>query len=138
MKTPRFALAALMILCLRPALAQEKPPVPFETKYEVIVPGLVGNSPYILQFTTGGLQLVVRDLIMGQGEARDIPTKARALMELRGGSVITTINGVRTERTQGEIWNISAGDSLSIENPRDVAVIRQMSILQRAVPEVAR
>ena len=89
--------------CLLPATAQEKPQEPFETRYEVIVPGLVGNSPYILEFRSANLRVAVRDLIMGHGEARDVPTRARAVMELRGGSVITTINGVRTRRRQGDI-----------------------------------
>jgi hypothetical protein len=67
---------------------------------------------------------------MGHGSASDVPTPVRAVMELRGGSIITTINGVRTTRVQGDIWRISAGDRLSFENPYDAAVIRAMVIYE--------
>jgi hypothetical protein len=131
----RLSLTLLPVVfacCLLPAAAQEKPREPFETTYEVIVPGLVGNAPYILEFRSANLRIAVRDLIMGHGEARDVPTRARAVMELRGGSVITTINGVRTRRRQGDIWRVRPEDRLSLENPYDVAVIRAMYILERA------
>lgn len=126
-RLPRTLLPAIFACCLLPASAQEKPPVP-ETKYEVIVPGMVANSPFTLTFQSVGLRLEVRDLIMGRGVASDIPTPNRAVMELRGGNVITTINDERIVRVQGDIWRISPGDRLTIENPYDVAVIRAMAI----------
>ncbi len=109
-----------------PALEQRPP-----TKYEVVAPGLIGNTPFTLQFRTADLRLVVRDLMMGHGEARDVPTAARAILELRGGSVITTINGEKKTRTQGDIWTVGKGDQLSLQNPYDVAVIRAVYVFER-------
>lgn len=132
MKALRRVLTAILMCCsLLPAAAQERNAGRPQTKYFVVVPGMVANAPLILKYRSTGLSLVVRDLIMGHGEARNIPTPARAVMELRGGSVITTINGQRTRRLQGDIWRISRGDKLSIENPYDSAVIRAMVILER-------
>ena len=127
----RVLTAILMCCSLLPAAAQERNAGRPQTKYFVVVPGMVANAPLILNYRSTGLSLVVSDLIMGHGEARNIPTPARAVMELRGGSVITTINGERTRRLQGDIWRISRGDKLSIENPYDSAVIRAMVILER-------
>jgi hypothetical protein len=127
----RVLTAILMCCSLLPAAAQERNAGRPQTKYFVVVPGMVANAPLILNYRSTGLSLVVSDLIMGHGEARNIPTPARAVMELRGGSVITTINGQRTRRLQGDIWRISRGDKLSIENPYDSAVIRAMVILER-------
>jgi hypothetical protein len=121
---------ALLLCCALPLAAQERPPEPFETKYEVIVPGLVGNSPYTLEFHSTNLRVEVRDLIMGHGSANDVPTPVRAVMELRGGTIITTINGIRTQRLQGDIWRVSAGDRVSFDNPYDVAVIRAMAVFE--------
>jgi hypothetical protein len=132
MKALRRVLTAILMCCaLLPVEAQERPAGRPQTRYFVVVPGMVANTPLILNYRSTGLTLVVSDLIMGQGEARNIPTPARAVMELRGGSVITTINGERTRRVQGDIWRISRGDKLSIENPYDSAVIRAMVILER-------
>ena len=132
MNAHRRVLTAILMFCsLLPATAQERPQGRPQTRYFVVVPGMVANQPLILNYRSTGLSLIVSDLIMGHGEALNIPTPARAVLELRGGSVITTINGVRTRRLQGDIWRISRGDTLSIENPYDAAVIRAMVILER-------
>jgi hypothetical protein len=130
MRTATLVLPVLILCCAFPAFGQASPPAPFETSYEVIVPGLIGNSPYTLEFRSANLRVEVRDLIMGPGAANDVPTPARTVMELRGGSIVTVINGQRTRRAQGEIWRISPGDRLSLENPYDVAVIRAMSVFE--------
>jgi hypothetical protein len=112
----------------QPAYERPQPP---ETKYEVIVPGMVANTPLTLQFRSADLRLVVRDLIMGRGEARNVPVPARIVMELRGGGVTTTIDGAKAERTQGDIWTVEKGQSLTVQNPYDVAVIRAMYVFER-------
>ena len=122
----RSAIPILLLCFILPASSQVPP-----TRYEVIVPGLVANPTYVLQYRSDDLRLEVRDLIMGRGEARNVPTPARAMMELRGGTVITTINGRATPRIQGDIWSIAKGDTLSLENSHDVVVIRSMSIIER-------
>jgi hypothetical protein len=133
-------LSIVILLSLAPllALAQQRPPDdqrpperPPQTKYEVIVPGMVANSPFDLQFRSADLRLQVRDLIMGRGEARDVPVPARILMELRGGGVSTTINGAKSERTQGDLWIVEKGDRLTVQNDLDVAVIRAVYIFER-------
>jgi hypothetical protein len=130
-----LSLLALLTVPLVPAnMAGQEPPTPEQrppNKYEVVAPGLIGNAPFTLQFRTADLRLVVRDLMMGRGEARDVPTAARAILELRGGSVITTINGEKKTRTQGDIWTVGKGDRLSLENPYDVAVIRAVYLFER-------
>ena len=134
--SPRVLFAATLLFSsmvgqAQPAPATKSPDERPSPKYEVIVPGLIGNTPFVLQFRTDDLRLVVRDLIMGRGEARDVPMSARAVMELRGGSVITTINGEKKTRTQGDIWTVGKSDRLSLENPYDVVVIRATYVFER-------
>jgi hypothetical protein len=45
-------------------------------------------------------------------------------MELRGGAVLTTIDGQQQERRPGDFWIVGKGSSLRFENRADVAVIR--------------
>lgn len=129
-----FALLLISLALFVTAQQQQQqgyePPRPPETKYEVIVPGMVANAPFTLQFRSADLRLVVRDLIMGRGEARNVPVPARIVMELRGGGVTTTIDGAKADRTQGDIWTVEKGQSLTIQNPYDVAVIRAMYVFE--------
>lgn len=97
--------------------------------YEVIVPGLLGNRVTSLQFKTLPLRLEQRDLIMGRGEAKGVPTPAHMLLELRGGSITTTANGESVERRQGDFWEVSQGVQLHFKNAGDVAVIRVIYIM---------
>jgi len=98
------------------------------TDYEIIVPGLLGNRVTSVQFKSLPLRLDQRDLIMGRGEAKGVPTLVRMLLELRGGSVTTTVNGQSVERRQGDFWEVAQGVQLDFKNTGDVAVIRVIYI----------
>lgn len=106
---------------------------PTESKpYEVITKGLLGSPVYPVQFKSAALRLDIRNLIVGPGTAQGIPIKERTLMELRGGGVVTTIDGQKQTRRAGDFWVVERGSALSIENAGDVAVIRAMEMVEGA------
>lgn len=95
-----------------------------DSRYEVVAPGLLGNAIVRFSLDGGALRLVMRDLVMGPGEAKDIPIPSDALMELRGGAIVTTIDGQAQSRQQGDFWEVPKGSRLSFKNVLDVAIVR--------------
>lgn len=129
-----MAVAAAGFLAARSACAQvAQGKAPQEgAPYEIIAKGLLGSRLFPVQFRSADLRLEVRNLIVGRGEARAVPTPDRAIMELRGGGVVTTIDGERRERRPGDFWRVEKGSALTLENRADVAVIRAIYILEGA------
>ena len=128
------ALAAVSLLATRSVCAQvAQGKTPQEgAPYEIIAKGLLGSRLFPVQFRSADLRLEIRNLIMGRGEARAVPTPDRAIMELRGGGVVTTIDGEGRERRPGDFWRVEKGSTLTLENRADVAVIRAIYILEGA------
>lgn len=110
-----------------PGLAQNDKEGP---RYEAATPGVLVSPGRPLQFRSADVRLEIRDLILGPGPARAVPTPGRALMELRGGSVVTTIDGQKQERRAGDFWVVAKGSALSLENLGAAAVIRSFTIVE--------
>ena len=98
--------------------------------YEVVTNGLVANQALSVQFRSAPLRVGIRDLIVGPGQAESVPTPVRTLMELRGGGVITMINGESQQRVPGDFWIVERGSALSLQNDGDVAVIRAIQLFE--------
>jgi hypothetical protein len=98
--------------------------------YEVITKGLLGSPVFTIPFRTTRLRLEIRNFIVGPGTADDVPVPARAIMELRGGGVVTSVNGEARERRPGDFWVVDKGAHLRLENHADVAVIRVIFLYQ--------
>lgn len=109
---------------------QESPRIDQASGYEVLAKGVVGSRPFQVQFQSAPLRLEFRNLVMGLGDAEAIPVPTNILMELRQGGVTTVINKESHERHQGDFWAVGKGDSLSIKNPGQVAVIRAIYIFE--------
>lgn len=106
--------------------AQKQPsPPPY---YSLLTQGMLAGPVFPYQFKSAPLRLEVRNLIIGHSKASDVPTPTNILMELRGGAVITTINGQTQERIQGDFWTVEKGSSLAIENQGQAAVIRAVYV----------
>lgn len=103
---------------------------PGETQpyYTQLTEGMIASPAFPYQFTSAKLRLEIRNLVMGHSKAPDVPTPTDILMELRGGLVITSINGQSEERIQGDFWTVAKGSKLSIESPGPVAVIRAIYV----------
>jgi hypothetical protein len=95
-----------------------------ESGYRVVVPGLLAGPAASFRFETTGLQVTAQDLVMGRGEARAVKFPLRAVMELRGGGVTTTLRGEARKRVPGDFWELAAGETIDLSNRGDVAVIR--------------
>jgi hypothetical protein len=101
-----------------------------KTQYEIVAQGLLSNPTLAIEFKAAPVRLEIRDLIVGPGVARAVPVPGRTLMELRGGGVITSINGDKRDRRPGDFWTVERDSSLSLENKGDVAVIRAIRIIE--------
>jgi hypothetical protein len=125
-------LIILLVLAAQPiriSIAQEAQKKPGETPYySVVTEGMIASPVFPYQFQSAKLRLEVRNLIMGRSKANDVPTPSDILMELRGGAVITTINGQAQERIQGDFWTVEKGSKLAVENQGEVAVIRAVYV----------
>ncbi|MGH2397577.1 MAG: hypothetical protein ACRDFW_11450 [bacterium] len=126
------ALAAVSLLATRSACAQvAQGKTPEEaTQYEIITKGLLANPILPIQFQSADLRLEIRNLIMGPGQAQAVPMPTRAIMELRGGGVVTTINREKRERRPGDFWVVEKGSALALDNRSDVVVIRAIYIFE--------
>ena len=96
--------------------------------YTLVTQGMMASPVFPYQFESAKLRLEVRNLILGHSKTNDVPTPSDILMELRGGAVITTINGQAQERIQGDFWTVEKGSKLAIENQGQAAVIRAVYV----------
>jgi hypothetical protein len=97
-------------------------------QYQIITHGLLGSPVFPVRFRSADLRLEIRNLIMGPGAAQAVATPNRTIMELRGGALVTTINGEKRERRPGDFWLVEPGSTLALENQGDVAVIRAIYV----------
>jgi hypothetical protein len=112
----------------------QKPPAGESSKagYEVLAKGVVAGPMFQTQFKSAPLRLEFRNWIMGRGDTETIPTPTRILMELRQGSITTTINGEKSERRSGDFWMVEKGAALRIQNPGEVGVVRAIYIYENS------
>ncbi len=127
-----FLLVFILLVAAQPVRissaqeAQEKPGSP--PYYSLVTKGMLAGPVFPYQFQSAKLRLEIRNLIIGHAKANEVPTPTDMLMELRGGAVITTINGQAQERIQGDFWTVEKGSSLAIENQGQAAVIRAVYV----------
>lgn len=124
-----FLLCILLLLFAAPPIRQAdaqsaKEKSDRQPYYSLITEGMLSGPVFPYQFQSVKLRVEIRNLILGHSKAANVPTPTEIVMELREGSVITTLNGQRQERTIGDFWSVDKGASLSIESPGQVAVIR--------------
>jgi len=58
----------------------------------------------------------------------DLPAKGTVIVQLRGGSLITTIAGKEQVRRPDEFWTVPAGATMGIETKDDAAVIQTIVV----------
>ncbi len=102
-----------------------------DSGYEVLAKGVVASRIFI-QFKSMPLRLEFRNLTMGKGISEAVTLPTQVLMEVRLGQVNATVRGTKHEHHQGDFWVAEKGDSVVLENPGEVAVIRAIYIYERA------
>ncbi|HJR40795.1 MAG TPA: hypothetical protein VJ812_01835 [Gemmatimonadaceae bacterium] len=126
MRTTLRALAmALWVAPLGGALAQGAPaqgasPVQSLARFEGTTTTRVGAR-------ADSVRVDIRDWILAPGlrlSALEIPLRGLMIVELRGGTVTTVIDGRRVRRTPGEIWSVPAGSTMQIETGDDMATLQ--------------
>lgn len=63
-------------------------------------------------------------------EALDLPLKGTTLVEVRTGSLLTTINGRQEKRRAGDFWIVPAGTKMALETENDTASIQTTVIAE--------
>jgi quercetin dioxygenase-like cupin family protein len=61
-------------------------------------------------------------------ESLGLRSNSLTIVQLRGGKLITVINGKRQERQEGEFWTVPAGATMSVETEDDTATIQTIEI----------
>lgn len=57
-----------------------------------------------------------------------VPEDATLILQLRGGELLTVIDGERTDRAEGEFWTVLPGQSMVLVTDDDTAVISVTAI----------
>jgi hypothetical protein len=60
----------------------------------------------------------------------ELPLRGLTTVELRGGSIITIINGQRRKRQAGEFWTVPAGATMGLETEDDSAAIQTIIVTE--------
>jgi hypothetical protein len=119
----------LAVQCTQYSDAQStKAPGREPSYYTLLTSGMLSSPVFAYAFSTGKFRVEVRNLVIGHAKASDVPTPTDVLMELRGGTVTTTINGQTQERAEGDFWTIGKGSQVDIDNNGQVAVIRALYV----------
>lgn len=100
------------------------------SQYSLLVKGLLASRTFAVQFRTVPLRIEVRNLIVGNAQTEAIPTPTHIIMELRGGTVIAVVDGKKSEHYPGDFWVVEKGSRLTLENTKDVAVIRALYLFE--------
>jgi hypothetical protein len=121
-------LAALALPPHGVALAQQT--VDRQFTHTLLAPGIAASAPATVRLRTVPVRLVLRNLVVGQGTAKDVANSSFAVMELQAGHVVTTIAGDRQERVPGDFWTVAKGANITFENPHPnaAAIIRVTSV----------
>lgn len=59
------------------------------------------------------------------------PEDGFLIIQVRGGHLVTTINGDRRERTDGELFTVPDGTALAVETDRDMAVLEVVAVRRK-------
>jgi len=116
----------LLALLIVPLVAQQS-----ERQYthSLLAQGIAASAPMTVTLRTVPGQMVLRNLVVGRGIAKDVANPTFAVMELHAGHVFTTLAGDRQERVPGDFWTVDKGATITFENPeaQSAAVIRVTS-----------
>lgn len=122
-------------LLVAPSSAEQKRSAESPPKFDLEIPlkpfeRFEGTIP--LRTKTGGvrqLHVVVRNWIINNRQRIPrFPESGFMIVQLRGGEVITIIDGKRQERTMNEFWTVRAGATMAIETGKDKAVLQTMAV----------
>src|SRR5437660_12826600 len=117
-RLPRYVLrlCCLLLLALPFATSQTDHSVQVhkgQTKvypqYEVIAPGLLGSPVALFQFKSASLRLEIRNLVMGNASAETAPMPTRTIFEVRGGTLVVTLNGEQRTYLPGDFFVVDKG-----------------------------
>lgn len=76
-----------------------------------------------------GVRMDVRTVVVRPKENTIFPTPNEALLEVRSGALVTTINGEKKERTLGDMWLVEKGSKVELKVQGELAVLRTIYLV---------
>jgi hypothetical protein len=71
------------------------------------------------------LRVVIRNWIIDRGQVISrMPESGFMIVQLRGGEVVTVIDGKRQERLEDEFWTVAAGSAMTVETGKESAILQ--------------
>lgn len=141
MKRGIFVIALLLLapLQLASAQTQENREQAAQPKLRPPIERFNGTTKFRVRNPQGQEQLVevqvtIHNWIIDNQQriaALPLPTQGYLITQLRGGELITIINGQRQERRQDEFWTTPAERQLGLETSDDSAIIQTVVIKER-------
>ena len=126
MSRPVVIAASIALILSSLAFAQERP-APY-SRTERFVGTLTLRRPQPRQVSVAIHHWIIRS--RQQIAALELPVKGLAIVQLRGGSVVTTVGGERRKRTEGEFWTVPAGTAMGVETEDDSAILQTVVVAE--------
>jgi hypothetical protein len=96
--------------------------------YEAVAPGLLAAKSFAGRLQPG-VMAQVQDFIVGPGQSvSDIPTPGVEIVELKSGTIETTLDARVTERRPGNYWIVNPHQKYSLRNRGGVAVLHVVTL----------
>jgi hypothetical protein len=74
-------------------------------------------------------RITIRNWIIPGGyKSERFEVEGFAVVQLRGGEIVTVIDGERKERSEDEFWTIPAGTTMGIETEDDSAILQTIAV----------
>lgn len=93
-------------------------------EYQIMSRGALSRELSSVRLTSVPLRLEIRNIVIGPRGSEGVTLPARAVLELRSGAIVTTIDGEARERRVGDFWTVEAGRVMQVRNHSEAAVIR--------------
>jgi hypothetical protein len=82
---------------------------------------------YAGEFIQG--RVVVQDWQIANGEKKEIRHQGLLIVHLRGGSLVTEIEGQRKAWREGSFWSVPAGKHLIVHTARDSVMLQTVDFI---------
>lgn len=74
-------------------------------------------------------RVVVQDWMIANGETKEIQHQGLLIVHLRGGSLVTEIEGKRKAWREDSFWSVPAGKHLIVQTARDSVMLQTVEFI---------
>lgn len=110
------------------AYSAQSEPSQNAVSYEAVTPGLLAAKSFVGRLQPG-VMAQVQDFIVGPGKSvSGIPTTGVEILELKSGTIETTLDARVTERRPGNYWIVYPHQKYSLRNGGGIAVLHVVTL----------